>query len=105
MFLYSYGKVTTCVCMSIHCTTTAKHEAQYGHCWSRWLMALKRAVLCTVNSTDRSGSDRLGSAGSERVVGRADPVEWPVRHGQRVVRGAWMLDVAAASRGARSWLK
>jgi hypothetical protein len=36
-------------------------------------VAPKRAVLCTVNSSGRSDSDKLGSAGSERVVGRAEP--------------------------------
>jgi hypothetical protein len=47
-------------------------------------------------SRGRSDSNRLGSAGSERVVGRADPRWLPVRCGGQVVRGACVLDLAAA---------
>jgi hypothetical protein len=38
----------------------------------RWMVALKGAVMCTTNFLGGSDSDRLGSAGSEQVVGRAD---------------------------------
>jgi hypothetical protein len=36
------------------------------------MVALKRAVVCTADFPGRSDSNRLGSAGSEWVVGRAD---------------------------------
>jgi hypothetical protein len=39
----------------------------------RWMVAPKRAVLCTADISGLLGGDRRGSAGSERVVGRAEP--------------------------------
>jgi hypothetical protein len=41
------------VSVCLDCTTTTEHWARYGRCWSRWPMAPKRAVLCTVNSRVR----------------------------------------------------
>jgi hypothetical protein len=95
----------------------------HHHCWSRWPWKGPFWMECggplggprwlagrvdggPEKGRGRSDSNRRGSAGSERVVGRAS-LRWVAGVLWRtwVVRGACVLNLAAASRGAKSRLK